>query len=142
MSKWGNDVLKIAKTNPDIVIQEYRNPKVAMPAEVKEIFKYSKHEWRFKCLWESIPGPALEFNYRFDKSRRWRVDWVHLSSLVAIEIEGKGHQFDSRYYGDIFKYNALAEAGYTLIRLTSDMITVQELERIIERIKEKTTCQK
>ena len=108
------------------------------PPEVKEIFKYSKHEWRFKCLWESIPGPALEFNYRFDKSRRWRVDWVHLSSLVAIEIEGKGHQFDSRYYGDIFKYNALAEAGYTLIRLTSDMITVQELERIIERIKEKT----
>jgi len=119
---------------------EPKRKRQPLPAEVKEIFKYSKHEWRFKCLWESIPGPALEFNYRVHPVRRWRTDWAHPASMVAVEIEGRGHQKDSRYYGDIHKYNAMAEMGWILIRLTSDMITVQELEKIIERIREKVNA--
>lgn len=96
----------------------------------------SKHELRFMRIWDALNGPELEREYQFDKSRRWRIDFYHISGL-AIEIEGFGHGRPSRYHGDVEKYNRMAEMGIELRRLTSDMITVQELERIIERIKEK-----
>jgi very-short-patch-repair endonuclease len=117
---------------------EPKQKRQPLPPEVKEIFKYSKHEWRFKCLWESIPGPALEFNYKFDPRRRSRIDFYSIDAKLAIEIEGYGHQKQNRYISDVEKYNRMAEMGIELRRLTSDMITVQELEKIIERIKEKT----
>jgi hypothetical protein len=142
MSKWGNDVLKIARANPDIVVREYRNPKVEMPPEVKELLEGSKHETKFKVLWQSLKGPKLETEYRFDRPRRWRIDFYYQVGdyKLAIEIEGFGHGRPSRYNGDVLKYNRMAEMGIELRRLTSDMITVQELERIIERIKEKVNA--
>jgi hypothetical protein len=115
---------------------QHRQPKAALPAEVKELLEGSKHETKFKRLWQSLNGPKLEREYRFDPPRRWRIDFYHPSGL-AIEIEGFGHGRPSRYRGDVEKYNRMAEMGIELRRLTSDMITVQELERIIERIEEK-----
>ena len=99
----------------------------------------SKHELRFMRIWGALNGPALEREAKLIPGRRFRTDFFHRPTSLVIEIEGFGHSKMNRYTTDVEKYNALAEAGYTLIRLTSDMITVQELERIIERIKEKTT---
>jgi len=123
---------------------EPKRKRQSLPPEVKELLEGSKHETRFKLIWQSLKGPKLETEYRFDKPRRWRIDFYYQYGdyKLAIEIEGFGHQKQNRFTADIEKYNTLAQLGYELIRLTSDMITVQELERIIERIKEKTTCQK
>ncbi len=95
----------------------------------------SKHELRFMLIWDALNGPELEREVKLVEGRKFRVDFFYRESKLVIEIEGRGHQKDSRYFLDVEKYNALATAGYTLIRLTSDMITVQELEKIIERIR-------
>ncbi len=102
----------------------------------------SKHELRFMRIWGALGGPELTREYRFDPQRRWRIDFAFISDKLklAIEIEGFGHGRPSRYHGDVEKYNRMAEMGIELRRLTSDMITVQELERIIERIKEKVNA--
>ncbi len=110
--------------------KRYRQPTPRLP-------EGSKHELRFMRIWDALNGPELEREYRFDPTRRWRIDFYHHSG-VAIEIEGFGHGRPNRYKTDVQKYNRMAEMGITLIRLTSDMITVQELERIIERIKVKS----
>ena len=97
----------------------------------------SKHELRFMRIWEALNGPTLEREAKLIPGRRFRTDFFHRPTALVIEIEGFGHSKLNRYTTDVEKYNALAEAGYTLIRLTSDMINVQELEKIIQRIKEK-----
>jgi len=121
---------------------EPKRKRQSLPPEVKELLEGSKHETRFKLIWQSLKGPKLETEYRFDKPRRWRIDFYYQYGdyKLAIEIEGFGHGRPSRYRGDVEKYNRMAEMGIELRRLTSDMITVQELEKIIQRIKEKVNA--
>ena len=80
-----------------------------------------------------LPEPIPE--YVFHANRNWRFDfcWRGDGLLVACEIEGgiwmqtdtgrsKGHAHPERFEQDCEKYNEAALYGWTLIRVTPDMI--------------------
>jgi hypothetical protein len=43
---------------------------------------------RFEALWNAHGGHALEKEFRFHPTRKWRADFAHLESKTLIEIEG------------------------------------------------------
>ena len=78
-----------------------------------------------------LPEPRRE--YRFHANRQWRFDLCWKSQLVACEVEGgiwmktesgysKGHAHPDRFEKDCEKYNEAALYGWTLLRVTPDMI--------------------
>lgn len=80
-----------------------------------------------------LPEPLLE--YTFHANRQWRFDfcWREDGNLVACEVEGgiwmqtstgrsKGHAHPERFERDCEKYNEAALYGWTIIRVTPDMI--------------------
>lgn len=69
------------------------------------------------------------------KRRRWRFDFAHLDSRVAIEIEGGtwtngAHSRGKHFAEDCEKYNAAVRSGWRVFRLTGEMITVPMLEQL------------
>lgn len=91
-----------------------------------------------------LPVPRLE--YRFHANRQWRFDFCWKSHLVACEVEGgiwmktesgysKGHAHPERFEKDCEKYNEAALYGWTLIRVTPNMIrdgrAIEWLERAL-----------
>jgi len=92
----------------------------------------------------NLPTPRLE--YRFHANRQWRFDFCWKQQLVACEIEGgiwmqtdagysKGHAHPERFEQDCEKYNEAALYGWTLIRVTPQMIrdgrAIEWLERAL-----------
>ncbi len=78
-----------------------------------------------------LPMPTRE--HQFHAERRWKLDLAWRDKLVACEIEGgiwmqtktgrgKGHAHPKRFLQDVEKYNELALYGWTLIRVTPEMI--------------------
>ena len=73
------------------------------------------------CIWKAmeLPVPCREF--RFHKTRKWRLDYAWPATRVAVEIEGGiwtggRHTSPQGFSKDMEKYNALAEAGWVLLR--------------------------
>jgi len=75
-----------------------------------------------------VYGYEVKKEYRFDKKRRWRVDYAVLVNnkfTIAIEIEGGvwlygRHNRAAGFLRDMEKYNALAKQGVVLLRYTPD----------------------
>lgn len=78
-----------------------------------------------------LPAPVRE--YKFHAERRWKLDLAWAERRVACEIEGgiwmqtktgrgKGHAHPKRFLEDVEKYNELALYGWTLIRVTPEMV--------------------
>ena len=90
---------------------------------VAGIFPTEPGEVRFEDIWGKWGrGIELEPEYQFNPFRRWSLDYAHVVSRIAIEIEGPDHQKSNRYGRDIEKYNALAHADWLLFRITPAMI--------------------
>ena len=76
--------------------------------------------------------PGWEPEYRFHKTRKWRLDYGNPKRKLAVEIEGgiwiKGrHTTGSGFKKDIEKYNTLASMGWLLFRCTpSDFFNIGE----------------
>ena len=74
-------------------------------------------------------GIAYEREQRLIPKRRFRFDFVIASEMLVIEIEGGTWMAKSRhtsgkgFASDCFKYNAIIEMGYAVLRYTSDMVT-------------------
>lgn len=89
-------------------------------------------------LWRVIQGPdGLVTEHRFDPARRWRFDFAHPASRVAIEIEGGvwtggRHTRGKGFIGDLEKYNAAALAGWAVFRFTPQQITAKNIEKVVE----------
>jgi len=96
----------------------------------------SELEEDFVAKWKYLDGPALEREYKFDPDRRSRFDFALPTQKLAIEIEGYGHQKRNRYNGDVEKYNRAALQGWRLYRLTKALITISELRKLIDHIRE------
>jgi len=99
-------------------------------------------ETRFLECWTGMMAPTLEPEFKFHPSRRWRFDFAHRPSKVAIEIEGGiwsggRHSRGSGFSADCEKYNAATELGWAVFRLTSKMIDKPTLETIARVIKAK-----
>lgn len=97
---------------------------------------------QFEVLWRHLNGPVLDKEVRFHPTRRWRLDYCHLATRTAIELEGgaysKGrHTRGKGFVNDCDKYNAASMLGYTVLRLATGMVTHDRLAEIIEHIKEK-----
>ena len=119
--------------------------------------KSSNLEITFKNLWtcRRIDGsrgePAkliLEEELRFHPIRRWRFDFAHIDALVAIEIEGGTwvggrHTRPAGFHKDCEKYNEATLCGWTIFRLTPQMINGDFIEQIqdfiLERLEQKKT---
>lgn len=92
----------------------------------------------------NLPPPQLE--YAFHANRQWRFDFSWKQQLVACEVEGgiwmktksgfsKGHAHPIRFEKDIEKYNEAALYGWTVIRVTPEMVrdgrAIEWLERAL-----------
>jgi very-short-patch-repair endonuclease len=91
--------------------------------------------WMLKA--EGLPRPD-EREFKFHPDRRWRVDFVYPSIMLAVEIEG-GEWINGRHNRalakDAEKYNELTLAGYKLLRFTGSMLknglAMSQLKRML-----------
>lgn len=83
-----------------------------------------------------LPPPVRE--HKFHPVRKWRFDFAWPEQRVGLECEGgiwtQGrHTHPAGYLLDVTKYNEAALLGWTLIRVTGDMIRKGEALQLIER---------
>ena len=148
MSKTGDRLLQIARQNPDVKIADdvpiSGRSRRLDSTQGSDLVSQSTNgaesplERQFADLWQMLGGPELEREYRFEPTRRWRADFAHLGKRkTIIEIEGWGrHQRWQGYHDDIEKYNYATMLGYSLIRLSANMLTPDYVESIIKWIQE------
>ena len=95
--------------------------------------KWSSGERRFKLYWRTVAGAPFLAEVYFHHERRWRFDFAWPEVALALEVEGGvfqkkgGHTTGSGYTEDCEKYNAAIYAGWTIIRLTTAQITINNL---------------
>lgn len=82
-----------------------------------------KREFEQQC---ALCGIALEREFRFHPTRKWRADYKVTGTNILIEYEGgvresdrqqSGHLSYTGYKKDIEKYNEMTVLGYLLIRI-------------------------
>jgi very-short-patch-repair endonuclease len=101
----------------------------------------SSLEERFLMLWNHVKGPDLEREYRFHHERRWRADFAHVGARVLIEIEGGiwvngRHNRATGFNADLEKYLAAGLAGWRVFRFGPDQITLENVERMAEQVRD------
>lgn len=106
----------------------------------------SRLEAKFALFWRGLNGPPLECEFRFHTERKWRADFAHIESRTLIEIEGGihvagggRHNRAAGFFADAEKYFEAFVAGWTVVRLTAPQITAPNVERLVQRIKARTT---
>ena len=82
-------------------------------------------------------GLRFVSEYRFHDTRKWRVDFAFEDRRIAVEVEGGTwvngrHNRGAGMESDIEKYNALAMAGWRLLRFTGRAVKSGEALRTIE----------
>lgn len=91
-----------------------------------------------QCGLAGLPVPVPE--YPFHKTRQWRFDWAWLAEHIALEIEGGAfvqgrHTRGRGFENDLVKYAEAAIDGWTVLRVTPDMVSdgraLGWLERLI-----------
>lgn len=111
----------------------------------------SSLEWAFAVQWAEDarkrphpPNFAPVREFVFHESRKWRFDFAWPWAKVAVELEGltrdgRGHhQGFKGYANDCDKYNAAAEAGWTVFRFTHPHLnddpagTIERVRRFLE----------
>jgi very-short-patch-repair endonuclease len=97
---------------------------------------------KFAQAWAAIKGQQLTAEHKFHPTRKWRFDFAHLDTKIAIELEGlthKGgrHQSVKGYTADVEKYNEATLLGWTVFRLTKSQIDIPTLRQINYFIEQK-----
>ena len=125
------------------VFRDKPKPKTELQKAVAKA-KRQQHETKFALMWRCADGHHLEREVTFCE-RGWKFDFAHVPTKVAIEIEGgiwstkkkSRHTTGQGYRDDCVKYNRAAALGWTVFRLTPDMITLNQIEEIKNGITEK-----
>ena len=102
----------------------------------------SKIEEKFIALWKKkYPLIILDREVQLIPSRRFRFDFVHNPSQVAIEIQGGTYARSPQSHGtgvgldrDYNKYNLAQYHGYLVFQLSCKMINELWVELIYESI--------
>lgn len=120
----------VRELNPDVFADDSEMPLTPNAPTPEE---------RFLMLWQTLTRTPLEREYRFNVTRKWRLDFAHPATRIGIEIEGgtwvQGrHNRPQGFAADCEKYNSAAELGWRLFRLTPDMITVDNVQTIARTI--------
>ncbi len=101
----------------------------------------SSLECKFETLWiELYPDIDLETEVRLIPKRKFRFDYVHFDSKVAIEINGQiwhqgGHSSGTGLQRDYEKLNLAQSSGYKVFQLSKEMINSEWLTLIGDTIK-------
>lgn len=102
-------------------------------------------EMEFYAKWRRLGGPELVSQHKPFSNRRYAIDFAHLETKVAIELEGgiwlktddgrgKGHANPKRFISDCEKYNRLTADGWHVFRLATGMTTPKNMQPIIDFI--------
>ena len=102
------------------------------PASVRTL---SRLERKFELLWRTVDGPALQPEFRFHPTRKWRADYAHLESRTLIELEGGvwvggRHNRAAGFVADAEKYLEAALAGWRVVRLVDSQLTLETVGRV------------
>ena len=100
----------------------------------------SSLERRFELLWRAVDGPALEPEFRFHPTRKWRADYAHLESRTLIEVEGGAwvggrHTRAAGFVADAEKYLEATLAGWRLVRLVGSQLTMETVGRVAAAVR-------
>ena len=109
-----------------------------MNAQLKKELAKSKREKlekKFDFIWKAIDGQSLVSEYKFNPDRRWAADRCHRFTKILLEIEGGNwsngrHNRGKGFENDCEKYFDATMRGYTIIRLSSNMLTEMVLNRV------------
>lgn len=99
-------------------------------------------EQQFADLWLSLyPHIDLHHEYKFSPPRRYRWDFCHPETKVAIEINGQiwrkgGHSSGTGLLRDYEKLNLAASQGWRVFQLAGEMITDEWLGSIASAIEQ------
>lgn len=98
----------------------------------------------FLAMWRAIGDSHVEWSeeFRFDSVRRFKFDFAHEPSRVAVEIEGvtyfgptvSRHQTTKGYVKDMEKYNLAIERGWRVLRYSQFDLKKKPVQ-IVEQIK-------
>jgi hypothetical protein len=102
----------------------------------------SKIEKNFSTLWEKThPLVILDREVQLIPGRKFRFDFVHTPSRVAVEIQGGTYSCSPKAHGtgvgldrDYEKYNLAQYHGYLVFQLSCKMINELWVEFIYEAI--------
>lgn len=115
---------------------------VAYASKGERLMSSSHLEARFLAMWESsYPTIPLDREVILVPKRRYRFDFAHGPSKVAIEINGgtfmrkpTGHTSGTKLDRDYTKYNLALNHGWLVFLLSSKMLTKDWTELIHENI--------
>lgn len=84
-----------------------------------------------------LPEPKRE--HRFHPTRRWRFDFAFVEHKLAVEVEGGGwmngrHNRPSGFRGDMDKYHAAMELGWTVYRCDGHLVRSGQAAQLIEKL--------
>jgi hypothetical protein len=107
----------------------------------RRVQQQSDREREFLTHWIELGGPRLEAQHAFHPTRRWKFDWAHPESRVAIEVHGGTWMHKSRhvtgagFWGDRIKMNAALRLNWKVFELISDDLTNRSVyDEIIDEI--------
>ena len=86
-------------------------------------------------IWDRLRGKQL--GHRFRRQHiigDYIVDFVCLSSLLVVEIDGKYHQEEETQQNDEVRTDFLNSLGYKVIRFTNEEV-VADIDHVINQIK-------
>lgn len=131
----------LANLSPDVRVQADEQPEHTQANKVLETAGKRQLAQRFEALWRQVGGQELVHEHRFCLERRWRADYAHLPTQTLIELEGGTwtngrHTRGGGYAGDCEKYNTATMAGWRVLRLTTDMVTLEYIETLVRWIQE------
>lgn len=137
--KW--DLSKVLK-NPDIAVQQSfggGDDAPAAKALAKAEREISPLAAEFEQAWRLLGGPEIAKEYRFHQYRQWRADYAHIESRTIVEIDGGvwsdgRHTRGAGFIEDCRKLNAATSAGWSVFRLATGMVTVENVQMIIDHV--------
>ena len=135
------ELADILRNNPDIAVLDPVAPtrRPPIPASTDT----GKLSADFQRMWQMLGGPELAQEHRFHPERRWRLDFAHLPSRTAIEINGGvwsngRHVRGAGYLRDREKINAATLLGWKVFELGTGQVTAANVQAIIEHVTEVT----
>ena len=135
------------KGETDVTVTDMMNEPTEAQKELRREARKAANEALskpFERLWVMLDGPPLKKEFQFfrEKGRKWKTDYTHIGTMTMIELEGAIFSEKSGHKGagqidDMRKYNTARIEGYQVFTLGTGMITVDDVQPIIDHIRRK-----
>lgn len=96
-------------------------------------------EQKFLRLWTAAGGPALEREVKFHPTRKWRLDFAHVPTMTAFELQGGNwtngaHNRGGGMERDCEKSLAAWHLGWSVIPLTPNLVNAETVENLVRAV--------